>query len=179
MALVCPVDHPPGVGTTFCRICGRTYVVVEDPVAPPVEVEAAVAVQAEPEFALAAAAPVVPQAVAVGPPIPFTPPPLPTLDWPAPQLEVASHVGLASQAAQVQMVPVVGPGGVQVNLPLVPAQGGPSDSDSVLLPETPADPAPELDDAPGKVRRQLDRTAVLAGFLAGGVAGAAVMHFLG
>lgn len=26
MALVCPVGHPSGVGTPYCRLCGRDYV---------------------------------------------------------------------------------------------------------------------------------------------------------
>lgn len=30
MALVCPVGHPPGTGTPFCRLCGRPYTEVED-----------------------------------------------------------------------------------------------------------------------------------------------------
>jgi len=30
MALVCPSGHPPGVGTQFCRLCGRAYVEAAD-----------------------------------------------------------------------------------------------------------------------------------------------------
>ncbi|MDP9182423.1 MAG: hypothetical protein M3P04_06555, partial [Actinomycetota bacterium] len=57
MALVCPVDHPPGVGTSFCRICGRTYVEVAEE-------------QSLLQLALAGAGPV----ASVETPAPFAPP---------------------------------------------------------------------------------------------------------
>jgi hypothetical protein len=210
MALVCPVDHPPGVGTAFCRICGRTYVEVEDAFAP------------EPELALVGApAPVTPppdslflpaperkgEAVVNAPnpalPVPAAPAPVvpPTLEIPAPAGPPvqARHAAPAPAEApapfappsppapQVELVPVVGPGAVQVHLPLVPAQAGPSPTDTVPLQLggptlTAEDLEHEPEDKPSKVRVQLDRTAVLAGvvggFLGGAVSGAAVTLFL-
>ncbi len=57
MALACPFsDHPVGTGT-FCRICGRGYVQVPDPVLPEVPERELVSVGARPDAAEATAAP--------------------------------------------------------------------------------------------------------------------------
>jgi hypothetical protein len=182
MALVCPVDHPPGVGTTFCRICGRTYVVIEDVAEVVAEAVAEVVapvvaeVVPEPEPELAP----VPESRAfevaypevmsmVHGPMPFASLPLPAGQWPHPQSTLPSQVGLLPQ----------------VELPLVPSQGGPSGTDTVpvqleavSVTSEAAEPAHDGETVAG--RRQLDRAAVLAlgGFLGGAVSGAAVTLFL-
>ena len=212
MALVCPVDHPPGVGTTFCRICGRTYVEVEDavapapapelalvgapaPVAPPPDSvflsplerkgEAVVSAPQPPLPVVTSPAPVVPPALEI--PAPAGPPVQARHAAPAPVEPPAPFAPPAPPAPPVELVPVVGPGAVQVHLPLVPAQAGPSPTDTVPLQlggptVTAGDLTHEPEDKPSKVRVQLDRTAVLAGvvggFLGGAVSGAAVTFFL-
>lgn len=173
MALMCPVNHPLGVGTTFCRLCGRTYIEVEDAPAP-----AALAllgagpvarVETPPPFSLPEpphAPPAVPaQAAPPPPPPPSAPPAAPVLP---------------------QVMPVPATLGVQVHLPLVEAPSEVKPSPTSTQPLDLGGPtltAPEHDDAPSQVRRQLDRTAVLAGvlggFVGGAVSGAAVTVLLG
>jgi hypothetical protein len=72
--------------------------------------------------------------------------------------------------------------GLQVHLPLLEVQPSPTSATPLDL-DGPTITAPEQEDARSPVRRQLDRTAVLAGvlggFVGGAVSGAAVTLLLG
>lgn len=172
MALVCPVGHPQGVGTSFCRLCGRAYVEVPDavveapePVAPP-PTQALVPEQAQPSSVAVPVgavppAPPVPAPSAVPPPPPAAPPAPPL---PAPPVEVATATG-----------------GLQVHLPLVehvPTHARPTPFPPAATDTTPSDLRGELltPEQPGGTAepgvRGLDRAALLVGGAAGFAGGA-------
>ena len=192
MALVCPADHPPGVGTTYCRLCGRTYIEVVDQAAP-----AALAllgagpvarVESPPPFPALPVQTVAPRTAPLPPAAPATPP------SPSQGASPAGHRGSAPQqpavpvgppagppavpaaappGPPVQVVPVQATLGMQVHLPLVEMPVPSPTSTTPLDLGGPVLHAPEDVEAPTAVRRQLDRAAVMAGVL-GGVVGGAV-----
>lgn len=85
MALVCPVGHPPGTGTTFCRLCGRDYVESVDPVE-------AQAPAAPAPAELAPAEPPVPASLGFGQPAPGPGQTAPRAPGMVPQGEVQAPV---------------------------------------------------------------------------------------
>ena len=162
MALVCPAGHPPGTGTTFCRLCGRDYLEVTE------VVETLVPVQEPPV-----------QAHAVVPPAPGAPPrppgaPAPPAVVAAPPVVPAPPVAPPKVETPKPAAPEVG---LSVSMPLIAAPLDPPDRTP-----TPVEPEPAAEDKPSKVRRELDRAALLAGvvggFFGGAVSGAAVTYFL-
>lgn len=135
MALVCPAGHPPGVGTTFCRLCGRPYV---DAAELPADSELAVLAaqretleQVRAAVAPAAALPVPERAAVLSP---SGAPPLLTAS-PEPGVPVVP----SQQAGPVRVAPVPAapagppleapapaphppaPAGVHIQMPLVPS----------------------------------------------------------
>jgi hypothetical protein len=178
MALVCPVGHPPGTGTRFCRLCGRDYLEVSEVVEtlvpvqePPVEAKAVIPAMP--------VAPVRPSAPPVASP-PVAPPPPPPVAPVPPKPE-------PPKALEVVAVPA--PVAIQVTMPLVPV-GKPSPTSTTpvdlggpVIEGRPDEDSDEADEPkPGKVRRELDRAALLAGvvggFFGGAVSGAAVTYLL-
>ena len=175
MALVCPVGHPPGVGTSFCRLCGRTYVEVSEVVEtlvpvqePPVEAHAVVSpAPAAPAKGMSHHVPVATPSVAT--PLVATPSVSPPLA-PAPVVPKAPEV-----------VAVPSPVAIQVTMPLVTMDTSDKPSPTATTPVDLGghDPEPAK---PSKVRRELDRAALLAGamggFVGGAVSGAVVTYVL-
>jgi hypothetical protein len=207
MALVCPAGHPPGTGTSFCRLCGRDYVEEANELlaalAPP-PTEAVVPEQAtsvEPPVSVSVAAPAQPFAAEAFP-APSAPPAQAAWEPPAQALPPVVPVvpgPVAPAAPAYELIPVPASGGLQVRLPLaeLPDLSAASELDAEL-PAEPGKPAPtdthpvelggptltaaEAEEEPAAAPRAWDRTAVLAGalagFVGGGVAGAAVTLFL-
>jgi len=190
MALVCPVGHPPGTGTSFCRLCGRDYVEVEDAPASGALARLATDAQADAPAAppLAApplAAPPPPQAPAHEPSLAqvFAMPPASqplevVADAPLPDLHVVPPTPMEASASHE---PTHG-GGLQVQLPLVavPAQGEVPAVEAPAATEAAAEPEPEPE-ASSPARAAVDRTVLLAATAAGFVGGAVsavVMHSL-
>jgi hypothetical protein len=204
MALVCPVGHPPGVGTTFCRLCGRSYVDVADLPADHQlavlaaqretldQVRAAVAPAAALPVPEPVRAPVSVPAAAAPSPEPTTrlappPPGAPPLRTAPPDLGAP----LVPQQPAPPQVPAVGPGGVHIQMPLV--QAPPAAPVETMAPVETAPPVPvELqvpvtdehaaDEQTQPAHPRRDRVvlvATLAGFVGGAVSGAGVHYLLG
>lgn len=187
MALVCPAGHPPGVGTKFCRLCGRDYVDEPNPLlqslAPPAT-EAVIPVQA----------PSVESVTVPAAPWPPAPLPLVPSDVTGPP---AQAVPAPAAPTPYELIPVPATGGLQVHLPLaeLPDLSAASELDAVVAPQ-PGKPAPtdthplELggpvltapEEEPVAAPRVWDRTTLLvgavAGFVGGAVSGATLTVFL-
>ena len=192
MALVCPVGHPAGVGTSFCRLCGRDYVEVED-----VPATGALAMIGAPGEAVGApAAPAAP-AVLTPPPPPapsvLVPPPAPAVPAQGlptgPPVEVlAPVVPMPPSAAPLPPVPSAPVPDVQP-FPPVPVETGahtvelPLVAVETVVPAQAEAPEVENDEPVSAVKAAVDRTVLLAatgaGFAGGAVAGALLHSLLG
>lgn len=190
MALVCPVGHPAGVGTSFCRLCGRDYVEVED-----VPATGALAMIGAPGEAAAPAAPAPSVQVPPPPPAPSVlTPPAPPVPVPAQGLPTGPPAGSEGLAAVVPMPPSAAPLPPAPAAPVPDAQPFPpvpveTGAHTVELPLVAVDDlvpaqaeAPELESV-SPVKAAMDRTVLLAatgaGFAGGAVAGALLHSLLG
>lgn len=191
MALVCPVGHPPGAGTSFCRLCGRDYVEAEDTSA--AHSLALLGASAEPAPtpvapALVTPVPVVAPAQAGPPPSSFPPAPLlgsVPLQVHLPLVEMRPEPPASVRAAEMvaALSAAVAPPETEP-LDQEPQRGEPQDA----LAEPEPEPEPEdeahgaLEDeahaVPGGVDRMTVVAGALAGFLGGLVSGAGITIFL-
>jgi hypothetical protein len=190
------------VGTRFCRLCGRDYVDELNPLLaslapPPTEdVVPEQAASVEPPAAMPVAPMPVAAAQVMDAPLMDAPVMDAPITWPPPAAPVVT--GPPVQAMPYELVPVPATGGLQVHLPLAeltdlvpspapssePSKPAPTDTHPVELggPVLTAheDEEPVVEET--KAPRALDRTAVLAGalagFVGGAVSGAAVTLFL-
>lgn len=200
MALVCPVGHPPGAGTTFCRLCGRPYIESAD-----LPADSALAVMAAQRETLdqvraavtpAAALPVPePTSEAPGPLTAPDPAPAGRMVPPPPGAPPLRTQPPAPGAPLVPAQPVGSPqapdpsGGVHIQMPLVPV--------APLVPypalDERAEPTPDLPPADGSASQDGERSepavpargrsvvlvATVAGFVGGALSGAGIQYLLG